>query len=148
MDLSFKLLEPCRKKCIMWRGVTNPSFLYPDILEIANYFNKCKNIKPGQILYTKEFAYTSYDSNYAKSFISKLSKDFENILFEIEIPKGAKFLNEGDINILQRCSKFLCRKTQRVKDGEKTFQHIQLTMLPRDIQPKENFIQKVLLKLK
>jgi len=99
----------------------------------------------------KEFSYVSYNCNDAKSYISNLAKDYVNILFEIEVPKGTRFFNNGCRSVLQRCSKFLCTDTQRIKDGKKTYQHIKLTLLPHDIEQdadlQENFIHKIVRKL-
>lgn len=133
LDLSFKLSEPSKEKHICWRGITNPSYLYSKSFELTNYFNKCKNVQPGEILYMKEFPYVTPSCDYAKSYISNLAKDYDNILFEIEVPEGTLFLNNGDRNVLQRCSKFLCTDTKRVKDNDKIYQHIKLTLLPRDV---------------
>lgn len=148
LDLSFKLLEPSKKKYTLWRGITDPSFYFENAPILKKYFNKCKNIQPGEILYMKELPYLSNDCNHAKSYISNLAKDYVNILFEIEIPKGTCFFNNGCRSVLRRCSKFLCTDTQRIKDKEKTYQHIKLTLLPQNIQQKsglkENFIQKIL----
>ena len=145
LDLSFKLFEPSKKKYVMWRGVTNLYCQKNRILK--DYFNKCKNIKPGEILYLKEFPYVSCERDFAKSYILNL-KDNENILFEIKIPKGTRFLNNGFRSVLPRCSKFLCTDTRKIKEKETTYQHIKLTLLPKDTQQeselKENFIQKIL----
>lgn len=149
LDLSFKLFEPAKKKYVMWRGVTDPSYFYENIPTLNNYFNKCKNIKTGEILCMKEFSYISCDCAYAKNFIC--SPNDVNILFEIEIPEGTRFFNNGTRNVLPRCSKFLCTSTKKIKDKKKTYQHIKLTLLPKDTQQeselKENFIQKILNKL-
>lgn len=151
LDLSFKLFKPSKEKYIFWRGITNPFYMYSKSSKLTDYFNKSKNIQPGEILYMKEFPYVSSSCDYAKSHISNLSKNYINILFEIEIPKGTVFLNNGDRNILQRCSKFLCTDTKRVKDNNKIYQHIKLKLLSRDVQYnnkyKENFIERIFNKL-
>lgn len=146
LDLSFKQFKPTKEKITVWRGITNPSSFYQDIPELFDYFNKCRNIRPGEIIYMREFPYTSCSCDYAKSFISNLSKDFVNLLFEIEIPKGTRLLYDGDRNVLQRCSKYLCTDNKMINDNKKgIYQHIKLTLLPRDVQQhetlKENLIK-------
>lgn len=154
LDLAFKFFEPSKEKYTTWRGVTNPLYYKKDLTQLNNYFEKCKNIKLGEILYMNEFPYVSMDYKYAMAYISNAAKDYEHILFEIEIPEGTCFLNDICRNVLQRCSKFLCTGTEKVQDGEKTFQHIKLTLLPRDVQynnevkEDESFLQRVLNKLK
>lgn len=147
LDASFKASKLSKERIIVWRGITNPSYLYPDNSQIGNYFDKCKNIKPGEILYMKEFPYITNSKNYAMSFISNFYKT-TNLLFEIEIPKGTPLPFDINRTVLQRCSKFVCTDTQRVKDNGITYQHIKLTLLPRDIQYgnglKENYISKLL----
>lgn len=154
LDLSFKFFEPSKEKYTTWRGVTNPLARYEYEPELNNYFEKCKNIKPGEILYMKEFPYVSIDCDYAKTYINPYAKDHEHILFEIEIPEGTCFLDGMYRSVLQRCSKFLCTGTEKAKDGDRNFQHIKLTLLPRDVQyndkvnKDESFLQRILNKLK
>lgn len=151
LDLSFKVSKLNKEKFIAWRGITASSYFYPNATGIANYFNKCKNIQPGEVFYMKEFPYITVQEDYAKSFISSSSKDV-NILFEIEIPKGVPLPFNNGRTVLQRCSKFLCTETKRVNDMGKTYQHIKLKLLPRDVQynnvSKENFVSKLFKKVR
>lgn len=151
LDLSFKVSKLSKEKFVAWRGVTNPSCFYPEGSVIANYFDKCKNIQPGEIFYMKGYPYITCSEDYAKSFISNLSKDV-NILYEIEIPKGTPLPFDRNRTVLQRCSKFLCTDSRRVNDSGKIYQHIKLTLLPRDVQydnvSQENLISKLFKKIK
>lgn len=151
LDLSFRMFEPSKKAYVTWRGVSDPSCLYADNKTLVNYFNKCKNVQVGETLCMKEFPYVSASPHYAKSFISNNAKDYVNILFEIEIPKGTRFYNNCDRNVLQRSSRFMCTDTKRVQDKDSTYQHIKLTLLPRenqpDTSPKPNLIQRILNKV-
>lgn len=150
LDLSFKLCEPSAEAYTTWRGVTDPSFYGLDILK--DYFNKCKNIKPGETLYLKEFPYTSKQINEAKFFMSGFATDYVNILFEIEIPKGTPLFSDGIRKVIQRYSKYECVGTKRVKEGDMTYQHIKLKLLPREIQHTEtkdmSFVDKCLSEVK
>ena len=147
LDASFKVSELSKEKITVWRGIKNPSSFYPNNPQIENYFEKCKNIQPGETLYMNEFPYITNSKDYAMSFISNFYKA-TNLLFEIEIPKGTPLPFDSHRTVLQRGSKFVCTDTQRVKDNGITYQHIKLTLLPRDIQYgnglKENYISKLL----
>lgn len=147
LDASFKVSELSKEKITVWRGVSNPSYFYPDNQQIGNYFEKCKNIQPGETLYMVEFPYITNSKDYATSFISNFSKA-TNLLFEIEIPKGTPLPFDSNRTVLQRCSKFVCTDTQKVKDNRKTYQHIKLKLLPRDVKydntQKENGVSKLL----
>lgn len=122
-DFDFKELKPTTEKLNVFRCISKkPEFFS----EYPLYQKRCA-IKKGDIIDMKEYAYATSDINYAKGYLP----DNKGIMYEIEIPKGARVSRKGllgsnDEIVFPRSSKFECVNVKKVKDAENDYIHAKL----------------------
>lgn len=144
-DLALRFrLKSLQKTITYFRGITNPDFREsPSPEYIKNLFQRSIKLKKNDILYMPEYSFWS--NSYALDYVvSEPAKP--GILYEITIPEGAKIYDYFDsLLILKRASKFSCISNEKIIDGTKTYNHIKLELLPRDVKPitKKNIFQAI-----
>ncbi len=128
-DFDFKELKPTAEKLNVFRCIgQKPEFFS----EYKLYQKRCA-IKKGDIIDMKEYAYATSDINYAKGYLP----DNKGIMYEIEIPKGARVSRKGllgsnDEIVFPRSSKFECVNVKKVKDAENDYIHAKLRYILPD----------------
>ena len=130
-DIEYRLLEPLKKPLTLYRCI--PRRPANEIL--ANrLFDRAVNLKPGDRIMMREYAYFSIDKNYAMSYLAGSNG---GILYEITFPAGAQISGGRNPYALlweqetKRCSVFEC--LENIAEGK--IQHIK----GRYILPKELF---------
>ncbi len=107
-DIEFKLLKPLEKPVVLYRCIPRRTMTNANE---SRLFDKFANIKPGERLITREYAYYTTDINYAKEYLSK--KD-GGILIEETFPAGSQISGLYECTI-PRSSTHLC--TDNVLEG-------------------------------
>ena len=126
-DKEFKLLEPLEKDITLWRGVSMPQHKIEE--KYIGVFNKAYDIKKGDIIHMPEYPYASSDKKYASLFASNSKKA---ILYEIQVPKGAK-LSHTWAYVFPRFSRFECIETVENKTEQNTIKLIKLKYILPEI---------------
>lgn len=129
-DFEFKSLKPTTKKMITYRCIGEK----PEFFSEYKMYQKAKNIKKGDIITMREYAYATSNKNYAEVYLP----DKRGIYYEIEIPEGSRVSRIGELGsndevVFPRSSQFECLDTSHIKDGTSDYILIKL----RYIQPKE-----------
>lgn len=128
-DFDFKELKPTEGKLNVFRCVgKKPEFFS----EYPLYQKRCA-VKKGDIIDMKEYAYATSDINYAKGYMP----NNKGIMYEIEIPKGARVSRKGilgtnDEIVFPRSSKFECMDVKKVQDSDNDFVHVKLRYILPD----------------
>ncbi len=128
-DFDFKELKPTVQKLNVFRCISQkPEFFS----EYPLYVKRCA-IKKGDIIDMKEYAYATSDINYAKGYLP----DNKGIMYEIEIPEGARVSRKGilgvdDEIVFPRSSKFECIDVRKVKDADNDYIHVKLRYIVPD----------------
>lgn len=129
-DVAFKCLKPTEKPLCVFRSIgKKPDFFS----EYKLYLKRCA-IKKGEIIDMKEYAYATSDRAYANSYLT----NNEGILYEINIPKGARVSRTGndvtDEVVFPRSSKFICTDVKRIKDANNDYVHVKLDyIVPQEV---------------
>lgn len=135
-DLTLKLLsKPIPQKLVLWRGIPNPLNSDDNSLKyLQNLFQKCINLKKNEVIHMPEYSFWTDRKQTALRYANdQILKSPNGILYELTVPKNSNLYTKI-YTILQRYSKFLCTdNTQIIEDG-KTYNHIKLTLLPKDIE--------------
>lgn len=114
---------------ILWRGIQSP--LDDDSNYVKKLFNKCINLKKGDIFYMPEYSFWADSKNAALTYAApKIAK--RSLLYELSLPKGSEVYNII-YYILRRYSKFICIDNKEVIEGYSKYNHIKLEPLPRDV---------------
>lgn len=122
-DKELKLFKPTKKALTLWRGIRNPK-PYDNKIFLKK-FDKCKDLKEGDILTMPEYAYAAENKQYAEFYASY--KD--GILYEINVPKGSK-IGDSHFYIFPRASKFKCKGNELVENDRVQYHHIKLDYIP------------------
>ena len=128
-DFDFKKLKPITEKLNVFRCISKkPEFFS----EYPLYQKRCA-IKKGDIIDMKEYAYATSDINYSKGYLP----DNKGIMYEIEIPKGARvsrtgLLGSSDEIVFPRSSKFECTDVKRIQDDKNDYLHVKLSYILPD----------------
>ena len=109
-DKEFKLLTPLTENITLWRGVTAPNYRDPNALKA---FDKAAGVKKGDKVYMPEYAFASTEKKTAELYAQK---DKRGIIYEIEVPKGARISHSFN-HIFPRFSIFECLDTQIIPNG-------------------------------
>ena len=125
-DFEFKSLMPLGQDMKVFRGIGEK----PDFFSTYKLYQKALNIKKGETIRMSEYAYATSDINYANGYLL----DGRGIMYEIEIPKGAKVSRIGNIGVsdeivFPRCSEFKCTAVSQIKDAENDFKLVKLKYL-------------------
>ena len=129
-DIEFKSVTPLKEDKIVWRGIPNPG---EDKKRCLRY-GKALNTKAGDIICMPEYAYASDEKTYAQGFAGS-----NGILYEIQIPKGAKISRQPFI--FPRYSKFKCIDIVEPKESV-TYKLIKLIYINPKSKTKENSFWK------
>lgn len=130
-DKEFKSLKPLEQNLNVYRCVGEK----PDFFSEYPLYLKRLGIKKGDIIDMKEYAYATSDISYAKVYMP----DNRGILYEIEVPKGAKvsrtgFIGTKDEIVFPRSSKFECVDVNQIKDSNTDYLHVKLKyIVPEDV---------------
>lgn len=130
-DIDFKKLKPTTEPIKAFRSIGEK----PDFFSEYKLYKKRLNIKKGETIDMKEYAYATSDINYAKNYLTNNN----GILYEIEIPKGSRVSITGENNdtneiIFPRSSKFTCVDKEHIKNKDNDYMRIKLRyILPEEI---------------
>lgn len=122
-DTEFKTLKPLEQKLNVYRCIGEK----PDFFSEYPLYLKRLGVKKGDIIDMKEYAYATSDISYAKVYMP----NNRGVLYEIEVPKGAKvsrtgIVGEQDEIVFPRSSKFECVDVKHVKDANNDYLHVKL----------------------
>ena len=132
-DLVQKLSEkPVTKDVVLYRGISEPVIFNTNTNYIKSLFNKCINLKKGNTLYMPEYSFWSESKSVAFQYKQSPQQEQRGILYELNVPKGFKLYHKI-YPILRRYSKFLCTDNKKIINNNSQYNHIKLTLLPRDI---------------
>lgn len=133
-------LKRTKKDMVLWCGIENPSTYEGERFSyVKNLFNKCINLKKGDIFHMPEYSFWSNNKSVALIYAKpKSTVEEQGLVYELRVPKGSE-VYENSHHIFRRYSKFLCTDNQKVVDGNKIYNHIKLELLPRDINKKDLF---------
>ena len=119
-DLDFKRLLPTEEDMHVYRCIgEKPEFFS----EYASY-KKAFNVKKGDVITMREYAYAAESEAYARNFLP----NNKGILYDIEVPKGSKISRYGDI-IFPRSSKFECIDTKNIISADENYKLVKLRYL-------------------
>lgn len=130
-DVEFKSLKPTTKTIQVFRSIGEK----PDFFSVYKLYKKRLDIKEGEIIDMKEYAYATSDINYAKDYLT----NNKGILYDIEIPKGSRVSITGDNTatnevVFPRSSKFVCVGKEHVKDANNDYAIIKLRyVVPQEV---------------
>lgn len=117
---------------ILWRGIQKPGEEFQD--EKANYakklFDKSINLKKGDIFHMPVYSFWTDERHSAEIFAS-LKTAHQALIYELSLPKGSEVYQNRHF-IFRRYSKFICTDNQKVIEGNTTYNHIKLELLPRE----------------
>ena len=122
-DSEFKRIKPTEKNTIAYRCIGEK----PDFFSEYKLYRKRLNIKKGDVINMREYAYATPEIAYAKRYLT----NNKGILYEIEIPKASKVSISGAEIVFPRSSNFECVGIKQTKTADEDFQIIKL----RYIQP-------------
>ena len=99
----------------------------PDFFSEYKLYKKRLDIKKGETIDMKEYAYATSDIDYARGYLT----NNKGILYDIEIPKGSKVSVTGANTatnevVFPRSSKFECVGKEHVKDANNDYVKIKL----------------------
>ena len=121
-DFEFKILKPQDKELTVYRCIGEK----PDFFSEYKLYQKRLNIKKGDIINMREYAYCTSDRSYAEVYLPNR----KGILYEIIIPKGSRISEIGDgVNnevVFPRSSKFKCLEVTKVKNDKDDYLHVKL----------------------
>lgn len=125
-DIEFKKLKPTTETIHAFRSIGEKL----DFFSEYKLYKKRLDIKKGEIIDMKEYAYATSDINYASGYLT----NNRGILYDIEIPKGAKVSIIGDNSttneiVFPRSSKFECIGKEHVQDANSNYMKIKLKYL-------------------
>ena len=122
-DLAQKLLsKPAENDITLWRGITRPNERYK---YAKNMFEKCSNLKSGDVFYMPEYSFWSENKKEAMNYANK-----NGIIYELKISKGTNIL-QRIYPIFQRASRFLCIKNTFIAEGNNKLNYITLNLLSK-----------------
>ena len=129
-DWDFKSLKPTTQKMTTYRCVGEK----PEFFAEYKQYQKARNVKKGDIITMREYAYATSDKSYAEVYLPNR----RGIYYEIEIPENSRVSRTGIIGtndeiVFPRSSQFECLDTKEVKDEINDYLMVKL----RYIQPKE-----------
>ena len=123
-DFDFKRLLPIENSITVYRCIRKR----PDYLEdVGTLFKKSTQTQKGDIVTLKEYAYCSPQKDYAECFLSD-----GGIIYEIQLPKGAKISQRGADCVLPRYFRAECLSNELTNEG---YHYIKL----RGILPEEKW---------
>lgn len=113
-DMEFKFLKPAKTNYTVWRGIGKPEYWAGDFPQAL--FKKTVEAKKGDIVFMPEYAYSSLDREFSEYYLRRNG----GILYQIEVPKGAKLSGDwkGNTHVFPRYSKFECIETEDIRDGK------------------------------
>ena len=121
-DIEFKTLTPLQDNLTVYRCIGEK----PEFFSEYKLYKQRLNIKPNDIIDMKEYAYAASNVEYARHFLP----NNRGILYQIEIPKGAKISsigpNDSQEIVFPRSSKFQCIGTQNVQNENENYLNIKL----------------------
>lgn len=125
-DVQFKALKPTTEAMTVYRGIGEK----PDFFSEYKLYKQRLGIKKGDVIDMKEYAYATSDKSYAQVYMPNNS----GIMYEIEVPKGARVSQQGsgtstDEIVFPRSSKFECTGTERIKDENNDYLKVKLKYL-------------------
>ena len=126
-DKEFKRVKPTKKELVLWRGIEGYDLF-------KERFERSYNVKKGDIVYMPEYAFASGEKIFAEGYTG-IKK---GILYEIDVPKGAKLSLKGHY-IFPRYSKFECIGSEE----QEKYKLIKLKYLPKE-DSLSNFLAKKL----
>lgn len=128
-DIEFKNLKPTEKPLKVIRCIGEK----PDFFSEYKLYKKRLDIKAGDIIDMKEYAYATSNKSYASGYLT----NNRGIMYEIDVPKGSRVSRTGNETcgevVFPRSSKFECTGTEQVKDTDNNYLIVKL----RYIQPNE-----------
>ena len=124
-DMEFKTLFPTKQKITAYRC----SGEKPEFFKEYDLYKKSLNVKKGDIVTMKEYAYATSDLGYANIYMPNK----RGILYEIEIPENARIsrIGQGVNNEITfpRNSRFECIGTKKVKNENEDYLWVKLRYL-------------------
>ena len=125
-DFEFKRLKPLEQKMYVYRAIGEK----PEFFSEYKLYQKARDIQKGDVMMMREYAYATSDPSYAQVYLT----NNKGILYEIEVPEGAKISRIGDIGskdevVFPRASKFECTDVKQIKDAENDYTLVKLKYL-------------------
>ncbi len=124
-DIEFKRLKPTTETMNVTRCIGEK----PEFFSEYPLYLKRTQVKKGDIIDMKEYAYATPDISYAKVYLH----NNKGLLYDIEIPAGARVSRSGNEVVFPRSSRFECIDVKTVKDANNDYKHIKLKyILPNE----------------
>ncbi len=125
-DFEFKRLKPLEQKMHVYRAIGEK----PEFFSEYKLYQKAKDIKKGDVMMMREYAYATSDPSYAQVYLT----NNKGILYEIDVPEGAKISRIGDIGskdeiVFPRASRFECTDVKEIRDFENDYTLVNLKYL-------------------
>ncbi len=117
-DIEFKCLAPTKEPIHATRCIGEK----PDFFSEYPLYLKRTQIKKGDIIDMKEYAYATPDLDYAKVYLT----NNKGIMYDIEIPAGARVSRTGSEVVFPRSSRFECLDVKQVKDADNDYKQVKL----------------------
>ncbi len=126
-DIEFKNLKPTSEPITTFRCIGEK----PEFFSEYPLYKKRLDVKKGDIIDMKEYAYTSPEAEFSKNWLP----NGKGILYEIEIPQGARVSISGNEIVTPRSSKFLCLDAKRITNENEDYIKVKL----RYLMPEESW---------
>lgn len=130
-DFEFKTIAPTDQKIVVYRCIGEK----PEFFSEYSLYNKSLNVQKSDTVVMKEYAYATSDLSYANVYLPNR----RGILYEIEIPEGAKVSRTGygvrNEIVFPRSSRFKCTDMEKIKNDNEEYLRVKLQY----IKPKDPF---------
>ncbi len=125
-DFEFKRLKPLDQNLNVYRAIGEK----PEFFSEYKLYKKAKDIKKGDVMMMREYAYATSDPSYAQVYLT----NNKGILYEIDVPEGSRISRKGIIGsqdevVFPRASKFECTDVKQIKDAENDYTLVKLKYL-------------------
>lgn len=111
-DKEFKTLNKTKKEMTVYRGIAEPYDSQNPLLK--KMYQDSLKLSKNDIMVSKGYLFASIGRHLAELF--GLFSNKKGILYEINVPKGAKISQRWDEVIFSRYSKFKCVETKEIND--------------------------------
>lgn len=127
-DFDFKSLKPLEEKIISFRCIGEK----PTFFKEYSLYKKRLDVKKGDIIDMKEYAYSTSDISYARVYLP----NNRGILYEIEYPAGSRvsvtgYGNKNEV-VAPRASKYECTDVEKIVNDNEDYLKVKLKYILPD----------------
>lgn len=119
-DLDFRRLVPTEEDMHVYRCIGEK----PEFFSEYPLYQKALNVKKGDVIMMREYAYAAEAEAYSKNFLA----NNRGILYDIEVPKGSRISRAGDV-VFPRSSRFECLDTKDIITADENYKLVKLRYL-------------------